>query len=387
MFALSVVFCRCANTISTMRLSLWMIAACLACATHLCAEEPAHAWPLWDGKETVADYAQRVNLPPTKTLDLGNNVTLELVLIPAGTFVMGTPEPVPVDEEPFRKRVVIGEALLAAGAGTLLVMLAVVVIRAIRRRSWPQVSLAWLIVLSAVLGVCSFGGILWWKAVQELQPLLTEFELAKVRYEKSGVNERPAHLVTLTTPFYMGKYEVTQSQYLQIQGINPSRFQGPNNPVDGISWEDADAYCEKASAIINETFRLPTEAEWEFACRAGTRSVYSSGDQESDLAQVAWYSDNSKKSPHPVGMKAPNAFGLYDMHGNLWEWCLDRYSKYISSPIIDPKGPAIGQHRILRGGSYIDNGEDIPVANRFDLSPFIRHSILGFRIVVSVRIP
>jgi len=322
-----------------MRRVLWLTV--LLCANWCGGEESAHTWPLWDGKETTAEYGARVGLPPTKTLDLGNGVTLELVLIPAGTFIMGTPEPVPVDEDAFHKRIVIGQALLAASGGVLLVMLAVVVIRAIRRKSWPQVSLARLLVLSVVAGVGVYGGIQWRQAAQELQQGLAEFESAKARYANSEQDEKPAHSVTLTQPFYMGKYEVTQAQYLQIQGTNPSWFQGLTNPVDSVSWEDADAFRQQASTATKEALRLPTEAEWEYACRAGTRSVYSSGDQEADLDRVAWYDGNSKGSTHPVGEKAPNAFGLYDMHGNVWEWCSDWYAEdyYATCPAIDCPRP------------------------------------------------
>jgi len=360
--------------------------ACLACASHLCAEEPAHAWPLLDGKETVAEYAKRVNLPPTKTLDLGNGVTLELVLIPAGTFIMGTPEPVPVDEDAFRKRIVVGQALLAASVGTLLVMLAVVVIRAVRRKSWPQVSLSRLLVLTTVAGLGLYGGIHWRQAAQGLKQGLDEFELAKARFANSEQSEKPAHPVTLTKPFYMGKYEITQAQYLQIQGTNPCEFQGLNNPVEKVSWKDVGEFCQKASAVTKEALRLPSEAEWEYACRAGTQRVYSSGDQEIDLDRVAWYGGNSNHSTHPVGEKAPNGFGLYDMHGNVWEWCSDWFSEdyYATCPAVDPQGPASGQWRVLRGGSWNDYLRDCRVAYRIYDTPMYCFSNFGFRVVVEV---
>jgi len=369
-----------------MLLRAWCCVLLLATALRACAEEPAHAWPLWDGKETTAEYAQRVNLPPTKTLDLGNGVTLELVLIPAGQFIMGTPEPEPVDEDAFRKRIVVGQALLAAGAGTLLVMLAVVVIQAVRRKGWPQVSLRRLLLLTAVAGMGLYGGIHWRQAAQDLRQGQFEFLMAEVRYWDASVSEKPAHPVTLTKPFYMGKYEATQAQYLQILGHNPSRFQGPTNPVEFVTWEDASEFCKQASVASKETVRLPTEAEWEYACRAGTQTVYSSGDQAADLDRVAWHHGNSKRSTHPVGEKAPNGFGLYDMHGNLWEWCSDWYADtyYATSPSDDPQGPAIGKERVVRGGSWSNPPRACRAAYRLCGYPEMHDSAVGFRVVVEV---
>ena len=168
--------------------------------------------------------------------------------------------------------------------------------------------------------------------------------------------ERPRHEVSLS-PFWMASTPVTQGQYEAVMGRNPSQFtESPEHPVETVSWEEAVAYCdalsEREGLPPEAGYRLPTEAEWEYACRGGTQTRWWCGDDESELGSVAWYGKNSEDQTHPVGLKRPNAWGLYDMHGNVWEWVGDWFGDYPSEPQADPCGPPRGDDRVIRGGSY-----------------------------------
>jgi len=367
-----------------LRLSLrTLLIFALLAGSAFAAEPDAKVWPLWDGQESVAEYAQRVNLPPTKTLDLGNGVNLELVLIPAGEFIIGTPDPEPVDEEGFRKKVLVGQALLAASGGVLLVLVGAVVVQAIRRRRRPQYSLARFLAMIVAASGCVLSELHWRQSAKGLEQARSEYA-AKARYDPAYQSEKPAHSITLTRPFYMGKWVVTQQKYVAVIGANPSGFKGRDNPVETVSWDDAQAYCKKLAEQTKQTVRLPTEAEWEYACRAGTTTTYHSGDAEADLARVAWYAANSKNTTHPVGQKEPNAFGLYDMHGNVWQWCQDWYGEdyYGKSEAENPQGPAQGAGRVLRGGSWYYPPGRCRAADRIGNDPDFRYNSVGFRVVV-----
>ncbi len=164
--------------------------------------------------------------------------------------------------------------------------------------------------------------------------------------------EKPVHAVRISKPFYMGKAEVTQAQWKAVMGDNPSYFKGDDLPVEQVTWDDAQEFCRKLSLKARREVRLPTEAEWEYACRAGGTGKWTFGDREFDLQDYAWYSDNSEAKTHPVGLRKPNAWGLYDVHGNVWEWCADRYGSYSANEAKDPIGLASGEARVLRGGSW-----------------------------------
>ena len=204
---------------------------------------------------------------------------------------------------------------------------------------------------------------------------------------KNGLleDERPVHKVTITKPFYMGVYEVTQAQWKALMGDNPFYFKGDALPVEQVSWED----CQRFLAKLNQRAgqgricRLPTEAEWEYACRAGSTSDYCFGDDDR-LGDYAWYPRNSGYKTHPVGQKKPNAWGLYDMHGNVWEWCSDWYDAayYAESPGKDPKGPSTGQERVVRGGSWFLTVES---AYRIKCLPSDRIDDHGCRVVMSAQ--
>ncbi|HQP50258.1 MAG TPA: SUMF1/EgtB/PvdO family nonheme iron enzyme [Spirochaetota bacterium] len=194
--------------------------------------------------------------------------------------------------------------------------------------------------------------------------------------------EHPRHKVYVS-PFWMGKYEVTQAQYQAVMGTNPSNFTGDiRRPVEQVSWNDLVSFCEKFSAKHSVRARLPREAEWEYACRGGTTTRYYWGDNED--GNYCWYYGNSGNTTHPVGQKRPNAFGLYDMSGNVWEWCMDWYDEhyYRNSPEVNPAGPASGSFRVLRGGSWgvdVDGGRS---ASRGGCDPGGRNYFGGFRVVV-----
>ena len=203
------------------------------------------------------------------------------------------------------------------------------------------------------------------------------------RYDSAFPEEKPAQPVTLAAPFYMGKHHVTQEQYQQAMSSNPSHFKARTNPVESVSWDEAQEFCKKLSGSARRRIRLPTEAEWEYACRAGTATLYHSGDTEPDLARVAWYAANSMSTPHPVGQLEPNAFGLYDMHGNVWHWCLDFWSEKFK-PGADMPQASEGNARALRGGSWFVGPMRCRSACRFGLEARSRYRRIGFRIVAEV---
>ena len=199
----------------------------------------------------------------------------------------------------------------------------------------------------------------------------------------AGGDEKPEHRVRITKPFYLGKYLVTQEQWKAVMGSNPSSFKGPKNPVERVSWDDCQQFLDKLNRREGNPgkFQLPTEAQWEYACRAGSRTRYCFGDDESGLGKYAWYGNNSGGKTHPVGEKKPNAWRLYDMHGNVWEWCQDWNDAgyYAKSPMDDPVGPATGVYRVHRGGSWSFGDKYCRSADRTGDGPGIRHSGLGFR--------
>ena len=199
-------------------------------------------------------------------------------------------------------------------------------------------------------------------------------------------SEKPVHNVCISKGFFMGVYEVTQAQYREIMGTNPSYFKGDNNPVEKVSWNDATEFCRKLSEKDSRVYTLPTEVQWEYACRAGSTTVFSFGNSESSFGDYAWYLSNSGYKTHPVGQKKPNEFGLYDMHGNVWEWCRDWYGDdyYSNSSGIDPQGPDTGTARVLRGGSWSNDPKGCRSAFRLRITPVNSGDHLGFRVVMLV---
>jgi len=242
------------------------------------------------------------------------------------------------------------------------------------------------------------------------------FTMGSPTSEAGRYDNETQHQVRLTKGFYMGKYEVTQKQYEAVTGANPSIFSSnpasgeeqSKRPVERVTWYDAVEFCNKLSALEGLTaaytitgrspasgypitsasvtanwgasgYRLPTEAEWEYACRSGTTTAYNTGETISN--DTGWYRDNSNRMTHEVGKKPPNAWGLYDMHGNVYEWCWDRYDSYRSGAQTDPTGASSGSYRVLRGGSCNDSAEGVRSAPRNYLIPSYRSHDLGFRVL------
>ncbi len=205
------------------------------------------------------------------------------------------------------------------------------------------------------------------------------FDMGSNEYDE----EKPVHSVTVGD-FYIGKTEVTQAQYQAVMGNNPSGFKGDNLPVEQVSWNDAVAYCKKLSQKEGVTYRLPTEAEWEYAARGGNQSRRYTYSGSNNVGDVAWYCENSGSKTQPVGTKQPNELGIYDMSGNVWEWCNDWYdgNYYKNSPSRNPRGASSGSDRVLRGGSWYYGSACCRSAYRGGRDPErIGFCVIGFRVV------
>jgi formylglycine-generating enzyme required for sulfatase activity len=212
----------------------------------------------------------------------------------------------------------------------------------------------------------------------------------------SGAFDMSGTKVWLTKGFWMGKYEVTQAEYQSVMTNNPSNWKGSNLPVEQVTWDEAVLYCQRLTAReraagrigANQAYRLPTEAEWEYGCRAGTTTQFSYGDDSNyvRLGFYAWYSGNAGGRTHEVGLKGPNRWGLFDMHGNVWEWCQDWYGGLPGGAVTDPQGPPSGSSRVLRGGSWDYDGSYCTSSYRGSSTPSSRFINLGFRVAL-VQVP
>ena len=222
-----------------------------------------------------------------------------------------------------------------------------------------------------------------------------KFTMGSPASEEGRYENETQHEVTISKDYYLGVYEVTQAQYEKVIGKNPSHFQGAivgnenaDLPVENVSWDEAVKFFKKLSALPEEkkagrVYRLPTEAEWEYACRAGSKSAYSFGESSKLLGDYAWINENSNGRTHPVGEKKANAWGLYDMQGNVWEWCSDWYDEYPKGAVSDPTGPKEGSNRVDRGGSWSNGAAVCRSAYRFWGDPSFRYDDGGFRVALS----
>ena len=208
-------------------------------------------------------------------------------------------------------------------------------------------------------------------------------------------DDETQHEVTISKDYYLGVYEVTQAQYEKVMGKNPSHFQGAivgnenaDLPVENVSWDDAVEFCKKLSDLPEEKktgreYRLPTEAQWEYACRAGSKTAYSFDDEEGLLPEYGWFKRNSSNRTHTVGLLEPNAWGLFDLHGNVWEWCSDWFGEYPMGAVSERTAPKEGTDRVFRGGVWDGGAALCRSANRSWVTPVVRRSINGFRLALS----
>ncbi len=225
------------------------------------------------------------------------------------------------------------------------------------------------------------------------------FKMGSPEDELGRDSDETQHEVKISKEFWLGKYEVTQAQWNAVMGSNKSKFKGKTLPVTNVSWEKAMEFCEELTKMEEEAgnlpegykYTLPTEAQWEYACRAGTRTSLNSGenitaeiDECPNLDKVGWYGKLRSGTPHPVGKKQPNEWGLYDMHGNVREWCLDWYGEYPKSTVTDPKGPSSGSYRVMRGGSWNYYAYICRSAYRGRYCPSFNFSDYGFRLTLSL---
>ncbi len=208
---------------------------------------------------------------------------------------------------------------------------------------------------------------------------------------KAGSFQRQRHRVTISRDFWLGKYEVTQAEFEAVMGRNPSHFPGrPDAPVEKVSQLDAQAYCAKLSQRERQAgnipsgfvYRLPTEAEWEYACRAGTTNLFSFGDDAGVAEQHAWTFENAEQMPQPVGRKRANPWGLHDIHGNVWEWTLDWFGPYPEGDVTDPSGAVEGKGKVFRGGGWNNEVQYARSSSRFVMAPENGIHFVGFRVVL-----
>ncbi|MFC1588143.1 formylglycine-generating enzyme family protein [Planctomycetota bacterium] len=221
-----------------------------------------------------------------------------------------------------------------------------------------------------------------------------EFQMGSVA---GDLDEKPVHLVKLTKPFYLGVTEVTQAQWDAVMDSNPSQVKSENLPVDNVMWESCREFCIRLTELEQESgeismgarYRLPTEAEWEYACRAGAKARFCFGNSLDKLGDYAWYCENSSRRMHEVGTKKPNNWGLYDMHGNAWEWCQDWHqNQYPAKKAIDPTGPDYGNERVIRGGCCWGDFRICRSSNRdWSYAGYEYSQGIGFRVVLDNESP
>ncbi len=213
---------------------------------------------------------------------------------------------------------------------------------------------------------------------------------------RAGTFQRIKFPVTITRDYWIGKYEVTQGEFLSLMGRNPSHFTNDLSlPVEKVSFLDASNYCaavtqrERAAGRLPDgyVYRLPYESEWEYACRAGATNQFHFGDNPDQADAFAWTGENSDAMTHPIGQKQPNAWGLHDMHGNVWEWCFDWFAAYPAQPLTDPVGPPTSKYKLFKGGGWNQDAQFGRASSRFMMSPSNGIHFVGFRVALGQTPP
>lgn len=340
------------------------------------------SWPVLQPNESVAEYSWRVGLPEVQTVDLGNSVTLEMRLIPPGKNSIGTPSPVQPqrpDRFLFYMKVIVALALLLI-AGTLFLS------RRNRTGRPFQIKLVALIFIFLLLAVVLYSCVNWYKVITRYGEETVRYQADKARFSVSETNERPSKIIVVDKPFYISATEVTQEQFYEVTGMTPPYLFQSNWGKLPITWlsetpkagQDIQVFLKNLTVRTHLDFRLPSEGEWEFSCRAGSIGNYYSGDSESDLAKVGWYTGNTgtKVGLSPVGLLPPNKFGLHDMHGNANEICETYFALHSLVETSQKEN-----YLMARGGSWVDEAHYCRSASRRTTNTA---TVLGLRLVLEV---
>lgn len=366
-------------------------------------------WPKWESGELVQNYAAKIGLPTEISLKLADATTLPYVplgpadesseiikmrLIPPGRYRMGIEDPHPINYSLIDKGLLTAKCTYYSGTLVLIALCLPSLLGSFRRRRLPTISLIRFVTIPVAIGIILLGFLWRNQNLQRLKELETELLLQQKDFNQSDENERPAHWVNLSKPFYISQFEITQEQYWAVAKLKPSsdfHGWGLNQPVENVRWEEASYYCQLMNrldpgtelGLVNWVVRLPTEAEWEYVARegkSGSRSI-----PPSELDAVGWYRGNSKLRVNPVGQKEPNAFGVYDLMGNVREWCLDtfRQTYYTESPDIDPLPSLIGDAKVIRGSDCFSESQECRITRRSHYHFASRSNSIGFRIVLA----
>jgi len=314
---------------------------------------------------------------PTEKITLSNGAHIDCVRVQPGHYVMGVQQPIMPDENYYSNKIRM-ETIVAISIFIFLVFIfAIWIKKSVRTKSYTfSIAGLFFVLLLASLSIKSIISIN--SLSNELHSHQEAFSKDMQKYENADASERPGHMVIISKSFLIAKYETTSEQYASVFGLEFDKNES-GKPVSEISWDEANSFCSELSRQIGRSVSLPTEAQWEYACRGA------SADQSNfaPLDLHVWYVDNSLGEKQRVGMKTPNKIGLYDMLGNVWEWCIDDYSSYDADIAKDPIVVTGGNLKVIRGGSFMAPAEKCSSPTRVRVQKGERRSTIGFRIVVN----